>query len=518
MSNCSYTKGVDIQFSPDVVKANQAYESYKNGDIEKSLKVLEAMASKGNPDSFAVFCWHLALSGEHDKSIEFFNKYENKMKKWIDEELENIQKIQYLQETRLKSLREYFEYSVSNTKSNVAISFKAKRDETKALELWNEAVENHKHIEAKFFLLLNQDISILSLKNMIENYGFVPSQIVNLIFSLKSAEEVANGWSKEWFAKALDALRPVEEELIYSQKLILDFSIENTPYCYNFIDEIIVYAREYKSYLNNKSKQNFEKLKIIASNGFPNMFSTVTWILALNGDFEEAIKFYNQYEKQMQIWLSKELEIIQSRNEFYDWRIEKFNNIYSYQISNSKSNAGVSFKAVGDESRAIELWNEAASNHKHLEARFYLILSKNPLGLDLSTMISEHNFNVEEILTLNKDLNSIIDKATGWFKLWGEKGLNALKKVNEEIKMLKEISEILDLSLTQENFFQELFIENSEVVKIAILADAILKDLIKPNKQLILDLKNSLTQLQTYYENIIIDKDDEDELDDEDDE
>ena len=63
---------------------------------QKSLKVLESMASKGNPKSLGLVMWHYAIYGEYEKGITLFNKNESKMQEWISNELSYLQKIQKL--------------------------------------------------------------------------------------------------------------------------------------------------------------------------------------------------------------------------------------------------------------------------------------------------------------------------------------------------------------------------------------------------------------------------------------
>ena len=72
-----------IEFSQEARAADEAYQSYFNGERQKSLKVLESMASKGNPKSLGLVMWHYAIYGEYEKGITLFNKNESKMKIYV---------------------------------------------------------------------------------------------------------------------------------------------------------------------------------------------------------------------------------------------------------------------------------------------------------------------------------------------------------------------------------------------------------------------------------------------------
>jgi hypothetical protein len=66
--------------------------------------------------------------------------------------LSYLQKIQKLDDSKIEAIKNSFERQVSNTKSNAALSFKAMKDDVRAVELWTEASNNHGHLEARFFM------------------------------------------------------------------------------------------------------------------------------------------------------------------------------------------------------------------------------------------------------------------------------------------------------------------------------------------------------------------------------
>ena len=502
-----------IEFSQEARTADEAYQSYFNGERQKSLKVLESMASKGNPKSLGLVMWHYAIYGEYEKGITLFNKNESKMQEWISNELSYIQKIQKLDDSKIESIKNSFERQVSNTKSNAALSFKAMQDDVRAEKLWTEASNNHGHLEARFFLIQNKVKTKLDLKTMITVHGYSPNQIVSLMNDLRQITVDATGWFASWAQSGLDLLTKVEEDLKCCWGVLTKLRLQNTNYFYGFISDVIYHNRLAYFDKTHDPIANLELIKGQAIKGCPNAFATVTWNLALKSEFDEAKVFFES-NKKMEKWVMDQLAEIGSVGEFFESQVTDFKNLFEYQISNAKSNVAISYKASKDEQKALELWTEASKNHNHAEAKFYLLLSDYDLNLNLSNMISKYDFSVQQILELCKTLNEISEQSQGWFCQWALKGKEMLSKVSEEIDLCNEINNILNLSLTEDGFFQEIMNENFNLVTKSALAAAILQDLIKPSEHLIDDLKIVLDELKIYLENNPIGanaEDDEDE-------
>ena len=171
-----------------------------------------------------------------------------------------------------------------------------------------------------------------------------------------------------------------------------------------------------------------------AENGQPNALSSIIWFDVIEDQIDKAVKDFETYLPLVEPWIARERARIDKI-----WLVsmaEKKAVIdhYYYQISNSKSNVALAFLAKGNESRAMELWNEAALKHGHIESRFspiFHLFKSNP-GSAIGVL--RNSFSKEELQSLVYDLAEVSNQGSGWFAKWAKEGLDILR---ETIKNLK---------------------------------------------------------------------------------
>jgi len=104
---------------------------------------------------------------------------------------------------------------------------------------------------------------------------------------------------------------------------------------------------------------------------------------------------------------------------------------YEYQVSSSKSNAGLAYLAAGKEKVAIDLWNEAAQNHGHIEARFYPVFNLCKSNPTAAIGVLKNSFTKDELKHLIETCIEVSGEGKGWFAKWAKDGLDVLKKVSQ---------------------------------------------------------------------------------------
>lgn len=172
-------------------------------------------------------------------------------------------------------------------------------------------------------------------------------------------------------------------------------------------------------------------LRAAALNGQPNALATIIWHYLLDDEIKLALKDYEQCIVKTDEWIANEKKRIDKL-----WLVsaaDKNNaiNHYRYQVSNSKSNAGLAYLAVGKEKVAIDLWNEAAENHGHIEARFYPIFNLCKSNPTAALGVLKSSFTKAELQDLVETLVEVSGEGTGWFAKWAKDGLAVLKKVSQ---------------------------------------------------------------------------------------
>jgi len=177
--------------------------------------------------------------------------------------------------------------------------------------------------------------------------------------------------------------------------------------------------------------KGLELLRAAALNGQPNALATIIWHYLLDNDIKLAIKDYEQCIVKTEDWIAKEKTRIQKV-----WLVsaaDKNNliNHYHYQVSNSKSNAALAYLAAGKEKIAIDLWNDAAVNHGHIEARFYPVFNLCKSNPTAAIGVLKNSFSQAELQDLVNTLVEVSNEGSGWFAKWAKDGLDVLKKISQ---------------------------------------------------------------------------------------
>lgn len=174
-----------------------------------------------------------------------------------------------------------------------------------------------------------------------------------------------------------------------------------------------------------------EGMKLIreaAENGQPNALATLLWHAVIDDEIQLAIKDFEHCLPKTAPWISNEKARVDKL-----WLVSQADKnmiieFYQYQVSNSKSNAALAYLASGQESRAMELWNEAAVNHGHIEARFYPLFHMCKSNPSASLGILTNSFAKNELQSLISDLVEVSSNGSGWFAKWADEGLKVLQK------------------------------------------------------------------------------------------
>lgn len=174
-----------------------------------------------------------------------------------------------------------------------------------------------------------------------------------------------------------------------------------------------------------------EGMKLIrqaAENGAPNALGTLIWYEIKIDQLDQAIKDFETCLPRVHEWNKREIERVSK-----SWLASKsdrqtFSHFCFYELSNAKSNAAVAYLGKGNEARAMELWNEAATDHGHVEARFYPLFHMCQANPTMAIGILKSAFNKQELQRLVNDMVEVSTQGTGWFANWAKNGLTVLKE------------------------------------------------------------------------------------------
>jgi tetratricopeptide (TPR) repeat protein len=183
----------------------------------------------------------------------------------------------------------------------------------------------------------------------------------------------------------------------------------------------------HRLYDSGKKAQALILLRKAASKGQPNAIASLIWYDLLSDKFDNALKTYEEFSRLVPAWINAESQRINR-----GWFVNKQHTNraiwqYKVQMSNIRSNAAIAYLAKGNKQEALKLWAKAASDHQHLEARFYpiLIAKKEDLAALRYTLLEE--FTKEELNALVSDMSDVMKTSKGWFANWVKDGLGALK-------------------------------------------------------------------------------------------
>lgn len=172
-----------------------------------------------------------------------------------------------------------------------------------------------------------------------------------------------------------------------------------------------------------------------AEAGAPNALGSLIWLQVKNDNLKDAIKDFNDCLPQVHKWVKTENERLAK-----SWRAtssdrKHFSNFCATQISNSKSNVAIAYLGIGEETKAMELWSEAATDHGHIEARFYPIFHMCQVNPTMAIGILKSSFTKQELQKLMKDMVEVSSEGTGWFADWAKSSLNLLRQTVHKSSM-----------------------------------------------------------------------------------
>jgi tetratricopeptide (TPR) repeat protein len=174
--------------------------------------------------------------------------------------------------------------------------------------------------------------------------------------------------------------------------------------------------------------EGMKMIRQAAENGAPNALGTLIWYQIKSDQLDQAIKDFESCLPKVHEWNKKEIDRVSK-----SWLASKndrqtFANFCYYELSNAKSNAAVAYLGKGNEAKAMELWNEAATDHGHVEARFYPIFHMCQANPTMAIGILKSAFNKQELQRLVNDMVEVSTQGTGWFANWAKNGLDVLKQ------------------------------------------------------------------------------------------
>lgn len=187
----------------------------------------------------------------------------------------------------------------------------------------------------------------------------------------------------------------------------------------------------HKLYRAGSKTEGLKLIKEAALNGQPNAIASLVWFQIIDDDIKNAITDYELCIKQADSWIASEKLRVDKL-----WLVSAAdkNSViaqYKYQISNCKSNAALAYLASRKEKIAIDLWNQAAEDHGHIEARFYPIFHLCKSNPDASIGILKNSFTKHELQDLIGTMIKVSTQGNGWFSKWAQQGLAVLKKASQ---------------------------------------------------------------------------------------
>lgn len=197
--------------NPDTLKNNEGFKLLKSGSKAKGLESLRSAALNGQPNALATIIWHYLLDGEIELAIKDYEQCIVKAEDWVAREKSRIDKIWLVSAGDKKHLLNHYNYQISNSKSNAALAYLAFGKETLAIDLWNEAAEDHGHIEARFYPIFNLCKSNPTAAIGVLKNSFTKAELQDLIETCVKVSEEGKGWFAKWAQDGLDILKKVSQ-------------------------------------------------------------------------------------------------------------------------------------------------------------------------------------------------------------------------------------------------------------------------------------------------------------------
>jgi len=150
-----------------------------------------------------------------------------------------------------------------------------------------------------------------------------------------------------------------------------------------------------------------------ASMGQPNALATLTWILMLDEQPEQAVAVFEKYFPRIEAWMAEQDDFIQSET--------------NPQVANSKSNAGIAYAALGRNYVALRLWQEAAAEG-HIEAKAYPAVLAARNGDTRRARKTLKQLSKDERADFRGDMEQVLAEGSGWFEAWARDALELLDR------------------------------------------------------------------------------------------
>jgi hypothetical protein len=197
--------------NPESLKNNEGFKLLKSGSKSKGLDLLREAALNGQPNSLATIIWHYMLDDNIKKAIKDYELCIVKTEPWNAKEKSRIDKLWLVSSADKRNLMEHYFYQVSNSKSNAALAYLASGKEQIATDLWNEAAENHGHIEARFYPVFNLCKSNPTAAIGVLKNSFTKAELQDLVNTLVEVSGEGKGWFAKWAKDGLDILKKVSQ-------------------------------------------------------------------------------------------------------------------------------------------------------------------------------------------------------------------------------------------------------------------------------------------------------------------
>ncbi len=210
-------------------------------------------------------------------------------------------------------------------------------------------------------------------------------------------------------------VKKINENLATNAGVILLDDIEN-----NNLGHILMSSGE--------KARGLSLIRKAASNGQPNALATLIWTLLLSEDFDGAIESFDTFFPLTTYWIDEQAKRVQLE-ESKDIEMMIDTQDLNYQRSNIKSNAALAFLAKGDKSKALELWDQAARENNHVEARLYPLVISYQNDQTLLRETIGNKFHQDEIQELLSDMKSVLTEAKGWFANFAKDVFSVLEKI-----------------------------------------------------------------------------------------
>jgi tetratricopeptide (TPR) repeat protein len=196
-----------IYDNPDVEDNNKGYALYKAGSQQKGLILMRKAASKGQPNAIASLIWFDLLLDRFDEAIKTYEEFSRIVPAWITAESQRINSGWFVNKEEAEFAIWQYKYQMSNSRSNAAIAYLAKGNKEAALRLWEKAVTDHNHLEARFYpILISKKEDLAGMRATLME-KFTKDELKALVNDMNDVTKNSNGWFASWAREGLGTLK-----------------------------------------------------------------------------------------------------------------------------------------------------------------------------------------------------------------------------------------------------------------------------------------------------------------------